>query len=98
MSEIENSEEYKSVLEDGGAFIGQIFSDIDSRNRVGEFLRVFEKRRQRRCAQINELEKQYINEMTLSDGDLQVQRDTSMRENLAAGRNVMDSGRNIQQM
>ncbi|KAJ7687821.1 hypothetical protein B0H17DRAFT_1135994 [Mycena rosella] len=45
-----------------------------------------------RCHRIEGIEKQYIQVITLPDGEMQRARDAAMRVNVAAGRNVMDPG------
>ncbi|KAJ6594368.1 hypothetical protein B0H19DRAFT_59045 [Mycena capillaripes] len=80
---------YSIALEDG-AFMGNIFSHTRIRDRIAEFLYAFEEHRRDRCSRIRDAEKQYIASITLPDGEMQAERDASMRANQAAGRNVMD--------
>ncbi|KAF8199855.1 hypothetical protein K438DRAFT_669485 [Mycena galopus ATCC 62051] len=79
-----------SALEDG-VFMGKIFSHTRSRDRIAEFLSAFHDHRRKRCSPIRDVEKQQIALITLPDGEKQAERDALMRENQAAGRNVMDS-------
>ncbi|KAJ7724394.1 hypothetical protein B0H16DRAFT_1736774 [Mycena metata] len=84
---------YSIAIEDG-AFIGKIFSHTRSRARVPEFLHAFYNHRrvsESRCAQILEMEKQIITTMTLADGEVQAQRDVSMRAQQSKGLNVLDT-------
>ncbi|KAJ7140828.1 hypothetical protein C8R44DRAFT_974572 [Mycena epipterygia] len=80
---------YSVALEDG-AFIGKIFSHTRNPDRIPEFLYAFQEHREERCARICETEKQYIEAITIPDGEMQEARDAGMRANHAAGRNVLD--------
>ncbi|KAJ7661458.1 hypothetical protein DFH06DRAFT_374060 [Mycena polygramma] len=82
---------YSIAIEDG-AFIGKIFSHTRNPARIEEFLHAFEENRKSRCLHIDGAEKKYIAVMALPDGPMQAGRDSVMRANEAAGRNVMDSG------
>ncbi|KAJ7101478.1 hypothetical protein B0H15DRAFT_816225 [Mycena belliarum] len=89
---------YSVALEDG-AFIGKVFSHTRDRVRIPEFFNAFEEHRRPRCMQIREIEKRYIELITLPDGGRQKARDEAMRANHAAGRNVMEvPGSDLQQM
>ncbi|KAK6996669.1 FAD-binding-3 domain-containing protein [Favolaschia claudopus] len=79
---------YSVALEDG-AFIGQIFSHTRSRNRVPEFLHAFQEHRQPRCSHIRDNEMELIGSMTMPDGEVEGGRNTIMRANTAACRDVM---------
>ncbi|KAJ7730989.1 hypothetical protein DFH07DRAFT_1065847 [Mycena maculata] len=80
---------YSVALEDG-TFIGKIFSHTRNRDRVPEFLYAFQEHREARCARIREMEKEYIDLITMSDDEMRAERDAGMRANHAAGRNAMD--------
>ncbi|KAJ7890898.1 hypothetical protein B0H14DRAFT_2689037 [Mycena olivaceomarginata] len=80
---------YAVALEDG-KFIGKIFSHTVNPARVPEFLRAFQEHREPRCTRIRQMEKEYIYYITLPDGQIQEERDASMRERHAAGQNVFE--------
>ncbi|KAF7300700.1 FAD-binding-3 domain-containing protein [Mycena chlorophos] len=82
---------YSIAIEDG-AFIGKIFSHTRNASRIREFLNAFEEVRKPRCSHIYQSEKTYIDVMALPDSPMQQARDSAMRANDAAGRNLMDSG------
>ncbi|KAK7029274.1 FAD-binding-3 domain-containing protein [Favolaschia claudopus] len=86
---------YVVALEDG-LFIGKIFSHTRNASRVPELLRAFQQHRGPRCSRLRQMEKEYIFQMILPDGDYQAGRDAAMRERHAAGRNVLDG--DFQQM
>ncbi|KAJ7140900.1 hypothetical protein C8R44DRAFT_762051 [Mycena epipterygia] len=81
---------YSVALEDG-AFIGKIFSHTRDPKRVPEFLHAFEEHRKPRCSRIRQLDRGYIDAITLPDGEKQAERDAAMRASYAAGHNVMDA-------
>ncbi|KAJ7348474.1 hypothetical protein DFH08DRAFT_866037 [Mycena albidolilacea] len=80
---------YAVALEDG-KFIGKIFSHTVNPARVPEFLRAFQEHREPRCTRIRQMEMEYISFLTLPDGELQEERDASMRELHAAGQDVFE--------
>ncbi|KAJ7910294.1 hypothetical protein B0H13DRAFT_612073 [Mycena leptocephala] len=86
---------YSIALEDG-LFIGKIFSHTQDRDRVPEFLSAFQEHREPRCSLIRQIEKEYIEIITLPEGEIQTARDAFMREKQAAGQNVL--GGDLQQM
>jgi salicylate hydroxylase len=84
-----SAQTYAVALEDG-KFIGKIFSHTVNPARVPEFLRAFQEHREPRCTRIRQMEKEYIYYITLPDGQIQEERDASMRERHAAGQNVFE--------
>ncbi|KAJ7730971.1 hypothetical protein DFH07DRAFT_847897 [Mycena maculata] len=80
---------YSIALEDG-AFIGKIFSHTRSPERIPEFFHAFQEHREPRCSRIRDMDQEYVDVITLPDGEMQAGRDAGMRANHAAGRNAMD--------
>ncbi|KAJ7661739.1 hypothetical protein B0H17DRAFT_1212139 [Mycena rosella] len=91
-----------SIAIEDGAFIGKIFSHTRNPDRIPEFFHAFEEHRRDRCHRIQDIQKQYITFITLPDGEMQIERDATLRANAAAGLNVMgpnpDSEENNWQM
>ncbi|KAK7042173.1 FAD-binding-3 domain-containing protein [Favolaschia claudopus] len=86
---------YSIGMEDG-VFLGKLFSHITDHDQITEFLHAFQEHREPRCASIYQMEKDYIYQITLPDGEVQVQRDIAMRARGERGENVL--GGDLQEM
>ncbi|KAJ7056133.1 hypothetical protein C8F01DRAFT_1156924 [Mycena amicta] len=80
---------YSTALEDG-SFIGRIFSHTNDPARIPEFFRAFQEHREPRRTRIRAMDQEYVDIMTLADGDAQSERDASFRANYAVGKNAME--------
>ncbi|KAJ7766973.1 hypothetical protein DFH07DRAFT_938604 [Mycena maculata] len=67
-----------------------ILTHSQSRPCAGVLCLTAELCREGRCTRIREMEKEYIDLITMSDDEMRAERDAGMRANHAAGRNAMD--------
>ncbi|KAJ6589226.1 hypothetical protein B0H19DRAFT_233413 [Mycena capillaripes] len=86
---------YSLALEDG-AFIGKVFSHTRDPDRIPEFFNAFQEHREPRCTSIRDMDIQYVQVITMPDGEMQAGRDSDMLANHKVGHNAMDG--DMQQM
>ena len=77
------------VVEDG-AVLAKLFSHLNSREQIGNFLWAFQDIRQPRLKNVREAELGNLAFMTLPPGEIQQMRDSHMQAKHAAGRNILD--------
>ncbi|KAF7323524.1 FAD-binding-3 domain-containing protein [Mycena kentingensis (nom. inval.)] len=86
---------YTTALEDG-LFIGKVFSHTRDPARITEFFHAFQEAREPRCTRLRNMDQEYIDILSVVDGEIQEGRDATIRANDAAGRNGMEG--DLQQM
>ncbi|KAJ7765864.1 hypothetical protein DFH07DRAFT_810066 [Mycena maculata] len=84
-------QESAMAVEDG-AVLARLFSRLDSRDQIGQFLWAFQDIRQPRCAAATESETNIMYYTCMPAGEEQEARDQGMRAKLAAGVEVLQAG------